>query len=103
MVHEEYKEMLAPHALDALDTTDARAFEDHLRGCVLCGTQHTPSDDLRKLARRWYRARRAHAAPAFLCTLRGPSRFRNLADSSSPALDLISQEFAQPDHSGTHS
>src|SRR5438094_10614191 len=36
MVHEDYKEMLAPQALDALDPTDARAFEDHLRGCAEC-------------------------------------------------------------------
>ena len=36
MVHEDYKEMLAPHALDALDTTDARTFEDHLSGCAEC-------------------------------------------------------------------
>src|SRR2546430_11621974 len=36
MVHEDYKEMLAPQALDALDPTDARAFEDHLSGCAEC-------------------------------------------------------------------
>src|SRR5260370_36617915 len=36
MVHEDYKEMLAPHALDALDTTDAQGFEDHLSGCAEC-------------------------------------------------------------------
>jgi anti-sigma-K factor RskA len=36
MVHEDYKEMLAPHALDALDTTDAQAFEDHVSGCAEC-------------------------------------------------------------------
>jgi len=36
MVHEDYKEMLAPQALDALDTTDAQAFEDHLSGCAEC-------------------------------------------------------------------
>ena len=36
MVHEDYKEMLAPQALDALDSTDARAFEDHLSGCAEC-------------------------------------------------------------------
>src|SRR2546430_801801 len=33
------EEMLAPHALDALDTTDARAFEDHLSGCAECGAE----------------------------------------------------------------
>jgi len=64
MVHEDYKEMLAPHALDALDTTDARAFEDHLSGCGECraelgdwrdtaallahaATPATPPDELR--------------------------------------------------------
>src|SRR2546426_4762367 len=64
MVHEDYKEMLAPHALDALDTADARAFEDHLGGCAECRAEvidwrdtaallaHTappsaPSDELR--------------------------------------------------------
>src|SRR5207244_145572 len=36
MIHEDYKEMLAPHALDALDTTDVRAFEDHLSACAEC-------------------------------------------------------------------
>ena len=64
MVHEDYKEMLAPQALDALDTTDARAFEDHLSGCAECrvevadwretaallahaATPTAPSDELR--------------------------------------------------------
>jgi anti-sigma-K factor RskA len=36
MVHEDYKEMLALHALDALGARDARAFEDHLSGCAEC-------------------------------------------------------------------
>src|SRR5689334_18722181 len=36
MVHEDYKEMLAPQALDALDTTDAQACGDHLSGCAEC-------------------------------------------------------------------
>jgi len=39
MVHEDYKEMLPPHALDALDTTDARAFEDHVGACSECRTE----------------------------------------------------------------
>jgi anti-sigma-K factor RskA len=64
MVHEDYKGMLEPHALDALETTDARAFEDHLSGCAECraeladwrdtaallahaATPATPSDELR--------------------------------------------------------
>jgi len=64
MVHEDYKEMLAPHALDALGATDARAFEDHLSGCAECraevadwrdtaallahaATPTAPSDELR--------------------------------------------------------
>src|SRR5437762_1698234 len=36
MIHEDYKEMLAPQALDALDIADARSFEDHLSGCAEC-------------------------------------------------------------------
>ena len=39
MVHEDYKEMLTAHALDALDTADERAFEDHLSGCAECRTE----------------------------------------------------------------
>ncbi len=34
--HEEYKELLVPHALDALETAEARTLEDHLRTCVEC-------------------------------------------------------------------
>ncbi|PYS26457.1 MAG: hypothetical protein DMF75_22090 [Acidobacteria bacterium] len=64
MVHKDYKEMLAPQALDALDATDTGAFEDHLRGCAECraevadwrdtaallahaATPAAPSDELR--------------------------------------------------------
>ncbi len=36
MIHEDYKEMLALHALDALDAAEARAVEDHLRSCDWC-------------------------------------------------------------------
>ena len=39
MVHEDYKEMLAPHALDALDTTDARTFVSE--GCLGAGDFNT--------------------------------------------------------------
>lgn len=34
--HEEYKELLVPHALDALETAEARTLEDHLRTCFEC-------------------------------------------------------------------
>src|SRR5207302_6773668 len=47
---------------------------------LLRGTPHTRSDDLRRLARLSGRARRAPVAPAFLCSLRGPSHSKNLAD-----------------------
>ncbi|MDX6695892.1 MAG: hypothetical protein QOF02_3495 [Blastocatellia bacterium] len=36
MTHEEYKEMLAEHALGALDHADARALEEHLASCSDC-------------------------------------------------------------------
>lgn len=36
MVHENYKEMLAPYALSTLDREDARALEEHLPGCRDC-------------------------------------------------------------------
>lgn len=35
-VHEDYKEMLAVHGLGALDASDARALETHLRDCDEC-------------------------------------------------------------------
>lgn len=34
--HEDYKEMLVPHALDALETAEARVLEDHLETCAEC-------------------------------------------------------------------
>jgi anti-sigma-K factor RskA len=34
--HEEYKELLVPHSLDALETAEARTLEDHLRSCGEC-------------------------------------------------------------------
>lgn len=34
--HEDYKELLAPHALDALETAEARALEEHLETCADC-------------------------------------------------------------------
>ena len=34
--HEKYKEMLAAHALDALDAEEARELEAHLAGCAEC-------------------------------------------------------------------
>src|SRR5437667_1967143 len=55
MVHEDYKEMLAPHALDALDTTDARTFEDHLSGCAECRAEAADWRDTAALL--------AHVAP----------------------------------------
>lgn len=39
MTHAEYKEMLAQHALVALDESEARALEDHLAGCASCRTE----------------------------------------------------------------
>ncbi|HEX8493822.1 MAG TPA: anti-sigma factor [Pyrinomonadaceae bacterium] len=36
MTHEEYKEMLAEHALGALDAGEARALESHLATCADC-------------------------------------------------------------------
>ena len=55
MVHEDYKEMLAPHALDALDTTDARVFEDHLSSCAECRAEAADWRDTAALL--------AHVAP----------------------------------------
>jgi anti-sigma-K factor RskA len=34
--HEDYKEMLVPHALDALETAEARELEKHLQTCAEC-------------------------------------------------------------------
>jgi anti-sigma-K factor RskA len=34
--HEEYKELLVPHSLDALETAEARTLEDHLLSCSEC-------------------------------------------------------------------
>lgn len=39
MVHEDYKEMLALQALEALEDADVRAFEEHLSSCVECQTE----------------------------------------------------------------
>src|SRR5215475_5195507 len=36
MVHENYKEMLAPYALSTLDSEEMRAVEAHLRSCRQC-------------------------------------------------------------------
>ena len=36
MKHEDYLEMLAAHALGALDQTDRRLIEDHLAECPAC-------------------------------------------------------------------
>src|SRR5262245_41787795 len=36
MVHEDFKEMLAAHALTALDAGDARSLEAHLDSCQTC-------------------------------------------------------------------
>ena len=36
MVHEDYKEMIAAHALSALDAAKARALNEHLETCAEC-------------------------------------------------------------------
>jgi anti-sigma-K factor RskA len=36
MEHQEYQEMLASHALDALDPSAARVLDEHLEGCDAC-------------------------------------------------------------------
>ena len=36
MVHDDYKEMIAMHALSALDAGDERALNEHLAGCAEC-------------------------------------------------------------------
>jgi|ERR1043165_6620904 anti-sigma-K factor RskA len=36
MVHDDYKEMIAAHALSALDAAEARALDEHLEGCAEC-------------------------------------------------------------------
>lgn len=36
MEHKEYQDLLASHALDALDASEARAVEDHLETCAQC-------------------------------------------------------------------
>ena len=53
--HEEYKEMLAAHALGALDGAEARSLEAHLEGCPECRAE----------ADAWLEtaAALAHAAP----------------------------------------
>lgn len=37
--HEDYKELLIPHALDALDGAEARSLEAHLQACGECRTE----------------------------------------------------------------
>ena len=39
MTHEEYKEMLAPYALGALEVAEARLLEEHLRNCRECPSE----------------------------------------------------------------
>jgi anti-sigma-K factor RskA len=39
MLHEDYKEMLAAHALIALDAEDARALKEHLHACADCRSE----------------------------------------------------------------
>ena len=39
MAHEDYKEMLAAHALTALDAADARALESHFQSCNDCRSE----------------------------------------------------------------
>jgi anti-sigma-K factor RskA len=34
--HEDYKEMIVPHALDALETAEARQLDEHLETCAEC-------------------------------------------------------------------
>jgi anti-sigma-K factor RskA len=44
MAHDAYNELTAAYALDALDPTEARAYEEHLAGCTSC------QDDLAALS-----------------------------------------------------
>ncbi len=37
--HEDYKELLIPHALDALERAEARSLEEHLETCAECRTE----------------------------------------------------------------
>lgn len=37
--HEDYKELLIPHALDALERAEARSLEEHLEDCAECRTE----------------------------------------------------------------
>lgn len=39
MEHEGYQELLALHALDALDASEARSLEEHLNGCAECQSE----------------------------------------------------------------
>jgi len=39
MEHQEYQELLAAHALEALDAAEERALEEHLSACAECGTE----------------------------------------------------------------
>lgn len=39
MAHEDYKEMLAAHALNALEASEGRDLEAHLQGCAECRSQ----------------------------------------------------------------
>ena len=39
MAHEDYKDMLAAHALDALEAAEMRDLETHLQSCAECRSQ----------------------------------------------------------------
>ncbi len=45
MAHEDYKEMLAAQALNALEATEVRELEAHLQGCAECRSQLTEWED----------------------------------------------------------
>ena len=49
MTHEDYKELLAAKALNALDAADARALATHLEGCSECRSEMVALDDVAAL------------------------------------------------------
>lgn len=67
MTHEEYKEMLAEHALGALDASQARALEAHLATCDACRTELAEWQDT--IAALVYSAPSVEPPPALRSTL----------------------------------
>jgi len=49
MTHEDYKELLAAKALNALDAADARALATHLEGCSECRSEMVALEDVAAL------------------------------------------------------